>query len=319
MDIDTTPTRVDELWFPDSSLVFQAENSLFRVSGAMLAARSPVFKDMLSFPQPPDSETFDECPVVKLPDSAADTTCFFKAIFDSSFFEPHPAKTDFNTVISVLHLSNKYAVDYLLRRALVHLSSQYPTTLSEWDGVATSSLWRPIRDIPRQVLVIQISREIDALWILPAAFYDIATIHADVVQNVLDCVAYNKKLSEQDGLFFLKTSLHISRGGNDVVDLFYSPDPFPGCKKGQKCLKGRLQAMYCVQQARRRYGDNPLRLCAGARVWDSLDDACCQTCYQFLEEAHDKARQACWDKLTECCDLPSWKELEKMKAKALHA
>jgi hypothetical protein len=79
-----TPTRVEELWFADSGLVVQAEQSLYRVSGAILAARSPVFKDMLSFTQPPDAETIDGCPVVRLPDSAADVTCFFKAIFDFS-------------------------------------------------------------------------------------------------------------------------------------------------------------------------------------------------------------------------------------------
>ncbi len=84
MDVDNTPTRVEELWFSDSGLVVQAEQSLFRVSGAVLAARSPVFKDMLSFTQPPDAETFAGCPLVRLSDSAADVTCFFRAIFDSS-------------------------------------------------------------------------------------------------------------------------------------------------------------------------------------------------------------------------------------------
>jgi hypothetical protein len=84
MDMDNTPTRVEELWFSDSGLVVQAEQSLFRVSGAVLAARSPIFKDMLSFTQPPDAETIDGCPVVKLPDLAIDITCFFRAIFDSS-------------------------------------------------------------------------------------------------------------------------------------------------------------------------------------------------------------------------------------------
>jgi hypothetical protein len=84
MDVDNTPTRVEELWFSDGGLVVQAEQSLFRVSGGILAARSPVFKDMLSFTQPPDAETIEGCPVVRLPDRAADITVFFRAIFDSS-------------------------------------------------------------------------------------------------------------------------------------------------------------------------------------------------------------------------------------------
>ncbi len=84
MDVDNTPTRVEELWFSDGGLVVQAEQSLFRVSAGILAARSPVFQDMLSFTQPPDAQSIEGCPVVKLLDSAADVTCFFRAIFDSS-------------------------------------------------------------------------------------------------------------------------------------------------------------------------------------------------------------------------------------------
>ena len=87
MDVDEAnniPTRVEELWFSDGSLVVQAEQSLFRVSGAVLAARSSVFNDMLGIAQPPDSETIDGCSMVRLPDSAEDVTCFFRAIFDSS-------------------------------------------------------------------------------------------------------------------------------------------------------------------------------------------------------------------------------------------
>ncbi|KAJ7718954.1 hypothetical protein DFH07DRAFT_898908 [Mycena maculata] len=113
MVADNTPSCIEELWFTDSGLIVRAENSLFRVSGAILAARSPVFKDMLSFPQPPDAEILDGCPVVRLPDSAADVTCFFRAIFNSSFFETYPTETDLITVVSILRLSNKYAVDYL--------------------------------------------------------------------------------------------------------------------------------------------------------------------------------------------------------------
>jgi hypothetical protein len=33
LDVDNTPTRVEELWFSDGGLVVQAEQSLYRVSG----------------------------------------------------------------------------------------------------------------------------------------------------------------------------------------------------------------------------------------------------------------------------------------------
>lgn len=74
--------RVDALWFPDGNIVLCAHGVLFRVFRGILAARSPVFADMLAFPQPEDAETLDGCPVLHLDDSAADAMYFLKALFD---------------------------------------------------------------------------------------------------------------------------------------------------------------------------------------------------------------------------------------------
>ncbi|KAJ7700677.1 hypothetical protein B0H17DRAFT_882729, partial [Mycena rosella] len=75
------PHRVEELWFEDGNLVLQAGNSQFRLHRSILAARSPVFQDMLSFPQPPESELVEGCPLVRLPDAESEVTVFLKAIF----------------------------------------------------------------------------------------------------------------------------------------------------------------------------------------------------------------------------------------------
>ncbi|KAJ7336130.1 hypothetical protein DFH08DRAFT_1018385, partial [Mycena albidolilacea] len=47
-----TLIREGSLWFTDGYLVLQAGTQLLRVSLGILAAKSPVFHDMLSFPQP---------------------------------------------------------------------------------------------------------------------------------------------------------------------------------------------------------------------------------------------------------------------------
>lgn len=74
--------RVDELWFKDGSLIFEAENKIFRVSSETLTAISPIFRDMLQVPQPADADKEDGCPLVHLlNDTASEVTCFFKAIF----------------------------------------------------------------------------------------------------------------------------------------------------------------------------------------------------------------------------------------------
>lgn len=80
-----TPTRVDDLWFAADMIVIRAETKIFRVSGAILAARSTVFKDMIAFPQPTsgDREEIDGYPVVLLHDTARDVEVFLRAIYDS--------------------------------------------------------------------------------------------------------------------------------------------------------------------------------------------------------------------------------------------
>ncbi|KAJ7459627.1 hypothetical protein B0H11DRAFT_2286326 [Mycena galericulata] len=103
-------SRADGLWFEDCGLIIQAETILFRFSGDFLAARSPVFADMLLLPRPDDTALVHGCRVVYLPDSAADTTVFLKAMIYSEFFEPFPAPTTFPILSGVLRMSHKYAV-----------------------------------------------------------------------------------------------------------------------------------------------------------------------------------------------------------------
>ncbi|KAJ6548105.1 hypothetical protein DFH09DRAFT_989147 [Mycena vulgaris] len=321
MDVDSgTPTRVEELWFSDSGLVVQAGLSLFRVSGAILAARSPVFKDMLAFPQPPDAETIEGCPVVRLPDSATDVTTFFRAIFDSSFFEPYPSKTNLDTVISILHLSNKYAVDYLRRRALVHFSSRHPTTLSDYDDSSSESTSMTEPDeVSYETAIILIAREVDALWILPVALYYLAETKPAAIDLILDCVTYKThpaKLSGEDQLLFMKISLRIRCLAQDLVRFLYSPHIIPGCEGGHKCIAARLSGVEEAHDAIADEGDDPLGL-KDSGLWKTLKSSCCRVCYRAFKRTHQEARQEFWNQLPGLCGLPPWEELEKMKAEAL--
>ncbi|KAJ6556392.1 hypothetical protein B0H19DRAFT_1152487 [Mycena capillaripes] len=81
--------KVDGLWLSDDGVVVLcAEECIFRVPKSILAARSPIFRAMLEFPQPADTaieadEMIDGSPVVHIPDSATDVECFLRAIFDS--------------------------------------------------------------------------------------------------------------------------------------------------------------------------------------------------------------------------------------------
>jgi BTB/POZ domain len=87
--VNNKPTfkRVQELYFPDGNIILEAGTTHFRVSRGILAARSPVFKEVLSLPQPKEGGVdgkVDGCDVVHLfGDDPQEVTYFLRAIYDS--------------------------------------------------------------------------------------------------------------------------------------------------------------------------------------------------------------------------------------------
>jgi hypothetical protein len=86
---ERTFKRIPELYFPDGSIILEAETTHFRVHGSILAARSPVFMDVLSLPHSSQdgskvNDKVDGCDVIHLAgDDAEEVACFLRAIFDS--------------------------------------------------------------------------------------------------------------------------------------------------------------------------------------------------------------------------------------------
>lgn len=87
MNVGESNTEVhnvsDGPWFEDGNLILEAGETRFRISRGVLASQSPVFREMLVFPQPAGEELVDGCPIVRLYDSPEDVRYFLKAIYDS--------------------------------------------------------------------------------------------------------------------------------------------------------------------------------------------------------------------------------------------
>ncbi|KAJ7753403.1 hypothetical protein DFH07DRAFT_941300 [Mycena maculata] len=324
------PHRVEELWFEDGSIVIQAGNSQFRVHRGILAARSPVFQDMLSFPQPPDAELVDGCPIVRLHDSATDVTAFLKAIFEPEFFGPFPTATTFDTIVGCLRLSHKYGVDYLRRRALIHLSSAYRTKLSESDtstynennpnrGALEIISWPWPEGPSYNVYAIQIAREIGALWIIPSAFYDLSGAFRRIGRGVFHGASYRgipTSLSAHDEeSFFNGHNIQSQSTATDIMAFLSDPPVIDGCPSPKECAFLRLQVISDAREMIRANPSIPLDVWI-ADDWEKLRDLC-PTCLAALQTAHQAARQVFWDKLPEIYGLPSWEELEQMKVSAI--
>ncbi|KAJ7184938.1 hypothetical protein C8R46DRAFT_468554, partial [Mycena filopes] len=120
-------TTEENLWFTDTTLVLRAENRLFR--------RTPTWDLGSKIARLADSCTiccrFLSLRMVKPSMGAHLYDLSLKAIFHYDFFEPWPSTLEFRVVAGILRLSQKYQVDPLWKRALIHLSERCATSLEK--------------------------------------------------------------------------------------------------------------------------------------------------------------------------------------------
>ena len=67
----SSTTSVEPIDVPDANFIIRSSDFVnFRVHKPVLAMASPVFKDLLSLPQPSDTDIVDGIPVVQLSESS---------------------------------------------------------------------------------------------------------------------------------------------------------------------------------------------------------------------------------------------------------
>ncbi|KAJ7612069.1 hypothetical protein FB45DRAFT_843338 [Roridomyces roridus] len=342
MQVDDTPHRIPELWFDDGSIIVQAGNSQFRVHRSILAACSPVFKDMLSFPQPADAELVEGCPVVHLPDAPEEVTVFLKAIFLPDYFMPFPAKTEFGMIRGCLRLGHKYGVEHLRLRAMIHFSSRFRTTLSQWDTSSCPYVygeseftgpwnlpqpqiisWLTL-DTPTMCSCIQLAREVDAPWILPVAFYLLShRLTQKSTMTLMEVIRGNlgndatSHLSTQDQESFLYGHIRQTQFlTTSILGCFSEPVKILDCKWPVRCLEGRLSAVNSVRETFSAFPSMPLDVW-GEDDWEEFAQRLCPSCLAFLRVKHQDTRREFWDDLPRMYGLPPWPELEKLRVAAI--
>ncbi|KAJ7631592.1 hypothetical protein DFH06DRAFT_1337570 [Mycena polygramma] len=298
--------RANQLWFEDGGIIVKAETTLFRLSRGVLIIQSPIFADLFSLPQPPDAETMDGCAVVNIPDAAEDATVFFRAIFDSSFFEAYPASTTPEVLAGVLRLSSKYEVEHLRRRALVHLSSQFPSKLEDWDrprfGARASAL------IP----LIELSRQCRAPWILPTVYYRLG---CDVETNLPLLLRGKGRLSDDDHISFVLGSSRQREATRTVARFLYDPPTIAGCMSIERCAEDKLSALDAAADDCDACPCIPLDIWV-EDDWDRLPGLCV-VCLAALRVSHKQARQDLWARIPRMYGLPPREELEDLKKAAI--
>ncbi|KAJ7186038.1 hypothetical protein C8R46DRAFT_1343130 [Mycena filopes] len=308
-------TSVEGLWFSDGTLVLQAGTAAFRVYAGLLSDRSPVFHDMLQFPQPEGGPLIEGCPVVELSDDKHDLECFLRALFDHEFFPTYPSKTDFNTISGIIRLSTKYQVDSLRKRGLMHLSSAFPMDLSQYPTWGKIRSWK-LENSDEWIRVLLFGRELSLDWILPIAFYRVAVDCSAVALlngiNVPDVGPF--ELSAADKLLCVEQSVELRTWASSAILAFlWERSPVGGCYNYGGCTAARLEA--CKTAEHRRFHYLPLRLWE-TEQWEIMSSVC-PPCLTSMKTTHAAALQSLWDGLPPRFGLADWAALEQMKAAAL--
>ncbi|KAF8146888.1 hypothetical protein K438DRAFT_1868551 [Mycena galopus ATCC 62051] len=165
-----TITHSETIWYPDGSVVLQAQSTQFRVHWSILSQNSSFFRDMQGLPQPPDQPSVDDCPVIELPDDAADVENLLKALYNLKFlFQP---SLPLPVVSSLIRLGRKYDFKDVLDSAVERVTFEHPTTLEEYD-----SRW-PLQYTPTRIDaysafpfdMLELARENDIISALPVAY-----------------------------------------------------------------------------------------------------------------------------------------------------
>lgn len=198
--------RDEELWFESGNITLIARDVEFRVWKAPLVKHSPVFRDMLSLPQPGASTPDDKIPVsgqesvVCLPDSPEDLRHFLRVFFPGkklryvtirslvsryhveyirytySIARPNPT---YHEISAQIRLGHKYQIEQMVQRNLKHLQKYYAEDCSSWFDV---SPLEPPGFLEEQVIgVVNLARLTETDSILPTAILGCSCLYSDTL------------------------------------------------------------------------------------------------------------------------------------------
>ncbi|KAJ7677049.1 hypothetical protein DFH06DRAFT_1169601 [Mycena polygramma] len=293
--------QVDGLWFSNDTLVLRAENSIFRVSKSMLAARSSVFESMIEFPPSTadGDQMMDGSPVVRLHDSASEVEAFLRAIFDSSYFMPPPAEVDFHVVLGILRLSHKYDVAYLHTRALAHLERVYPLDHTIYSTLTTVTQPHQRMSLGFHLTAVPVLIEVDATWLLPSAYYAIGTYELSTLRTAgapWDALppSIREACLPLAGIQ-LKAAIRISR--------FISDESV--CASSTDCAEGRLTVITSMITRLDSPLQDPLAEWNNTE-WERLRNVLCSDCVCDCQVDHSIALLEVWNALPGNCGLEDW-------------
>ncbi|KAJ7188680.1 hypothetical protein C8R46DRAFT_877613 [Mycena filopes] len=308
---ENAPITRSELWHTDGSVVLQAENTQFRVHWGVLGRNSSFFGDMQSLPQPPDQSTVEGCPVVELPDSAADVEFVLKALYTPACSPylcqkalPLPA------IAAHVRLGVKYEFRGLLELALERLTTDFPTTLEEYDAHQLCDTRRIVFYDGIEFDIITLARENNILSVLPCAFYRLAIrTDAGLFEGVEKADGTRASISFHDLRVCVAGREKLMRAqmqGQGACRWYRFWAPGAHCTNASSAHCAKMRDAYL-----RNYLNHPiLKALVKFDPHHRDNKPLCDACKQGIMELNSLGRVKTWDDLPGFFNLPPWNELK---------
>ncbi|RPD76886.1 hypothetical protein L226DRAFT_459128, partial [Lentinus tigrinus ALCF2SS1-7] len=236
------PRKDEEVWFEDGNLILATATVQFRVYRGLLVRHSLVFKDMLSLPQPPDSDALPKCtqcvPVITIPvaDSPQDLRHFLKALTGNCLLYVtedgmHPT---YHEISSLIRMSHKYQCETILERCMKYMSSFYHDDFELWrndEEVFSPPGFERIHSIG----VVNLARLVGADKWLPGALMGCCMLGAELIDGFQREDGTRETLSLDDlGRCYLGRANLVEANATATLKLLrqtLSPD----CRRPERC------------------------------------------------------------------------------------
>ncbi|PIL26528.1 hypothetical protein GSI_12286 [Ganoderma sinense ZZ0214-1] len=179
-------TRHADFWLDDGNLILLAGDTAFRVYKGLLTKNSGVFADMFATGSADATETFDSCPVVRLPDHPADLSDFLQYLMPCSklrLCDGLPV-SDFAELHAAIHLAHKYQCPDVEMRALSLLKNFYSPPLAD-HHVHAHSPKSPMARPPRlaAIAAANVARLTETPSMIPFALYQVSTLEGAMLDG----------------------------------------------------------------------------------------------------------------------------------------
>ncbi|CCM00598.1 uncharacterized protein FIBRA_02634 [Fibroporia radiculosa] len=314
----SSPTNSDflpsnDVWYYDGGILLVAENTAFRVHGAVIAEQCEVFRDMFSVPQSPtadaaQAETRDGCRVLRLQDSAADLKHFLKSIYDISYFLPG-VTTKFPIVASVLRLSTKYNAPVLRQRAINLIATAYPSSCAAWDARSTKRLVPPFED--EHFAYIELAIKTDVRVILPSVYYALTRLPLAKALGGLRSLAVSP--ADQWDVctnFLVGRELTTQAELMHVVKFLKTDFSRPGCKDSRHC--GNMLHVAAFHTLNHVADTVPYhhQWCGGKLEEGVTTIGLCASCNLTVKDTINSGREKVWEVLPASFGLGDWETLK---------